>query len=307
MSGETEPTPDIGPDAREAEAVDRLMARAWTPDPADTPEAHDERRMLVLLRELDRYPVEASDASLTDATLARIAQHERQQQARMRAERAPLGRHRWADLGGLVAATLLLAGLLWPFLVQVRARSIQSACANNMRSVSSALHGYAMDHRDHLPMTAGLASLMAPRPASHDWHTYSHGANLHAMVGAGYGTERQLCCPGCASDHHRQMAYRMPSVDRGFRLQLVGQGALVSDANPFIEIRIRRRPPGAARASWNHDQSGQNVLFGDGRILWAPEPEVGPDNIFLPSAVQEPDLLPRLVQPTAGPDAFLAQ
>jgi len=115
-------------------------------------------------------------------------------------------------------------------------------------------------------------------------------------------------CPACASGTpHKHFAFRMPASDRPFRLQVVARGALVADANPALELRRAGKPAASNMASWNHAQSGQNVLFGDGAILWLNSPEVDGDNLFLPRGVHRADLLPNVVQLPQGSDAFLAQ
>jgi hypothetical protein len=99
----------------------------------------------------------------------------------------------------------------------------------------------------------------------------------------------------------------MPARARPFPLTVVARGALVADANPALELRRAGKPAASNMASWNHAQSGQNVLFGDGAILWLNSPEVDGDNLFLPRGVHRADLLPNVVQLPQGSDAFLAQ
>jgi hypothetical protein len=261
-----------------------------------------------VLRALDAYPVEASDPSLVDATLARIDAAEREQAARMRLDRAPRRRTAWADLGGIAAVILIAAGVAWPMLGRMRASALQSSCANNLRAMGAGLSTYANDHRDFLPVTAGLSSLLSPNPSTLDWNTYEHSGNLVAMANKGYCSMSAMQCPACASGTpHKHFAFRMPASDRPFRLKVVARGALVADANPALELRRAGKPAAANMASWNHAQSGQNVLFGDGAILWLNSPEVDGDNLFLPRGVHRADLLPNVVQLPQGSDAFLAQ
>jgi hypothetical protein len=297
--------PRLGP--HDAAALDRLVERGFTDAEGDGEEARRERAVLEALRMLDAYPVEASDPSLIDATLARIDAAEREQAARMRVERAPQRSARWADIGGIAAVLLLAAGVTWPALARMRDTALKTACANNLRAMGAGLASYAHDHRDFLPMTAGLGGLTAPQPTTLDWNTYEHGGNLVALARQGYCGMQQVQCPACAAGapHQHHFAFRLPAADRAFRLTIIGRGALVADANPVIELRRAGRPVAANLASWNHAQSGQNVLFGDGALLWLTRPEVDGDNIYLPRGVAGPDLMPNMVELPFGSDAFL--
>ncbi len=294
--------------AADQAALDRLIDRAFEAQAGEGEDAAREQAVLEVLRALDAYPVEASDPSLVDATLARIDAAEREQASRMRLDRAPRRRTAWADLGGIAAVILIAAGVAWPMLGRMRASALQSSCANNLRAMGAGLSTYANDHRDFLPVTAGLSSLLSPNPSTLDWNTYEHSGNLVAMANKGYCSMRAMQCPACASGTpHKHFAFRMPASDRPFRLKVVARGALVADANPALELRRAGKPAASNMASWNHAQSGQNVLFGDGAILWLNSPEVDGDNLFLPRGVHRADLLPNVVQLPQGSDAFLAQ
>lgn len=299
-------TPRLG--AEDSAAVDRLVERAFADPQGDAEDARRERAVLEALRMLEAYPVEPSDPSLIDATLARIDAAERERAERMRLERAPQRTMRWADIGGVAAVLLLAAGVTWPSLARMRETALKTACANNMRAMGAGLANYARDHRDFLPMAAGLGGLTAPKPTTLDWNTYEHGGNLVALARQGYCSVQQVQCPACASGapHQHHFAFRMPAGDRHFRLTVIGRGALVADANPAIELRRAGRPVGPSLASWNHAQSGQNVLFGDGALLWLTRPEVDGDNIYLPRSVGRPDMMPNMVELPLGADAFLA-
>jgi hypothetical protein len=296
-----------GPELRDedAAAIDRLVECGF--DEARVDNARD-RRVLAALRVLDSYPTESSDPSLIDATLARIDAAEREQAERMRLDRAPRRRARWADMGGLAAVALLAVGVAWPALGHMRQTAMRTRCASNLRELSAGLVTYAADHRDALPMSASMIARSAPRPAMLEWTTYDHGANLQSLSMQGYCGHDHVHCPGCAAKSGaRAFAMQVPWGDRPFVLRVVGARPLVADANPVLELRRAGRPVGPRLASWNHGQSGQNVLFGDGAVVWMVTPVVNGDNIFLPRGVDRADHMPNMVElPLAG-DGFLAQ
>ena len=289
---------------KDAEAVDRLVDRGWQGDPAD----EREQAVLQAVRMLDAMANPESDPSLVDATLARVAAEERRRELGMRLEPRPVRIRRIADLAGIAAVLLLSAGVAWPMIGQMRTAAMQAGCANNLRSLAAGLIDYARDHRDRLPMTAGGSSLLGTRPASFDWHTYDHMGNVAAMVQAGYGSPRHLNCPECGTGRpHQHFAFRMHAADRPFTLTVIASGPLLSDANPAIELRRVGLAVGPGCASPNHGQRGQNVLFGDGSVLWRTQSDIDGDNMFLPDGVSSPEMLPSRVQLPVGRDIMMAQ
>jgi hypothetical protein len=289
----------------DAEAIDRLMACGF-----DETRVTDERdrRVLAVLRVLDSYPVDSSDPSLIDATLARIDAAEREQAERMRLDRAPRRKARWADLGGVAAVALLALGFAWPALGYMRQSAMRSRCAGNQRELHAGLATYTVDHRDALPMSAGMLARQAPRPAMLDWTTYDHGGTLLVLPRQGYCGAHHVHCPACAEKAGmRAFAYQVPWADRPFRLAIVGGAPLVADANPALEMRRLGRPVGQRLSSWNHSQSGQNVMFGDGAVIWMISPGIQGDNIFLPRGADRAEHISNMVELPFGRDIFLAQ
>lgn len=302
--------PDSGPSLSDAEqrALDRLVERGWHAATDDSTDAADERRVLDVIRLLEQYPAQDSDPSLIDATLARIQANDREQANRLKLEQRPRRFARWADLGGIAAVVLLAAGVAWPVMARMRSAALQAGCASNMRAMGAGLTSYATDHRDYLPMTAGLNSLTSPKPSMLDWNTYEHGGNLVMLIHHGYCSTDQMQCPGCAAKSpHRHISFRMPASDRAFRLTVIGRGALIGDANPALELHRMGKPFGTGDSSASHDQRGQNVLFGDGALLWLTRPEVEGDNLYLQRGARADERLPTLVELSKGDDAFLAQ
>ncbi len=296
-----------GPELRDEDAasIDRLVECGF--DESRVTDERD-RRVLAVLRVLDSYPTESSDPSLIDATLARIDAAEREQAERMRLDRAPRRRVRWADFGGVAAVALLAIGVAWPALAHMRQTAMRTRCASNLRELSAGLVSYAADHRDALPMSPSMLARQAPRPTMLDWGTYDHGANLQTLSVHGYCGHNHVHCPGCAERAGmRAFAMQVPWADRPFTMRVVGARPLVADANPVLELRRAGRPVGASLSSWNHGKRGQNVLFGDGAVGWLAMPVVNGDNIFLPRGVDRADRMPNMIElPLAG-DAFLAQ
>ena len=304
MSDRTPPEEHARLSPADAEALDRLVDRGWRVEQDDA----REQAVLEAVRRLDALETPQSDPSLVDATLARVQAEERRRERNMRIDGRRVRTRRLADMAGIAAVLVVSLAIAMPVIGRMRATALEAGCANNLRALAAGLVDYARDHRDRLPMAAGTAALLGVRPSPADWHTYDHMGNLVAMVQSGYGSSRHLECPSCAQGRpHRHFAFRMPAGDRPFTLTVVARGPLLSDANPAIELRRVGAEVGPGCVSRNHGQRGQNVLFGDGSVLWLNLPEVGGDHIFLPQGVSRPEALPVRVELPVGDDILLAQ
>src|SRR5204863_9994414 len=116
------------------------------PAQADQKRAAAVSNLLGLMRD---YPVEDCEPALIDATLARIDRYEDQQAARLNfdvQQDQPKGlfggrgrRIRMPDFITVAAVILIAVGVGWPVLNNVRQKSMEMACSNNMRQVGYAL------------------------------------------------------------------------------------------------------------------------------------------------------------------------
>lgn len=234
---------------------------------------------------LHDYPVEDADDALLDATLARIERADAEQRERMAldAERARAfsGRRRIRIPDFITVAAVLLIGVsvVWPVLSYVRNRSIDIACGDNMRQISSAFAQYAADFNGRMPVA--VAGFSGPTT----WQSVPTIANLDLLRRYGYCDQNHMNCPG--HDHpgpsysYQAQDPRSPAQwDRNPRMVLLG------DRNPLIDAFYGGQFLPPLVASLNHGERGQNVLYGDGSNTWLGLPVVGhQDNIWLPAGV----------------------
>ena len=106
---------------------------------------------------LNDYPVEDGDATLVDATLALIDRAEHDRSVRMSLDPETGGgfggfRIRVPDFITVAAVLLIVASIALPMMRHLRHQSIDTACANNMRTLSYAFANYAADYDGRLPM-----------------------------------------------------------------------------------------------------------------------------------------------------------
>jgi hypothetical protein len=303
--------------AADARILDWLVEHGFNASAVNELPEEDRARALAVLAQmnaLDAYTVGAPDDSLVDAVVARIDRYEADRSAALNiaSEGRVRRRLRLGDLIGIAALVMLSAAVLLPIASQVRAKSLEAVCANNLRSLGSGLASYASDHDGRMVMTAGLGSGMfspsapaapsTPKPPAHetvagssapqppmralisssrdgmsitiipDWGKYRHSDNLTKLVTDGYCDVHALNCPGCARGT-ACFAYRVPAAGSNYQLATPNRMVLAADANPVLEFRLKgRRIESSVLSSRNHVDRGQNLLFNDGTIEWHVSP-----------------------------------
>lgn len=324
MSKSPEHTPDTTLCAEDCRILDLLAAGGFDPGVVTTLPAADRARAECLLRTfrlLEDYPLEDApgnadnrftpstanaDDALVDATLARIALHERTLRDTVRlspSESASPWRPRFADLLTLAAVVLLGFGTIVPMANRVRASSLDAACASNLRLVGSGLAAYANDNAGLLPMVrAGVPS----------WESARNHDNLEVLPGGEYCAHDHLNCPGHGGGG-ASYSYRVIGTPRSARLDLEPSLAVVADCNPLIEHFLRGgRVVDLAMPSPNHGGRGQQVLFANLTVVFETTPQVRDrngnlDNMWLIRDRTGREDLQRGALPEDPLDAFLSQ
>lgn len=322
-------TASLGAD--DAEAVDALLEHAFDADAACA--AHPAlaariRAAAQLFGALDRYPIEAQDDSdadaLIDATLARIARADAEQESRMRipppaiatSGAARVGAGRWPDFIAVASAALILVSIGLPIANWLSAKRNLSRCGATMGELAGAFERYTQDHAGSLPVRAQLLPDLGVLDA---WHRYRNGHHLKPLAEGGYCGHQHLGCPCDASGEG--FSYQVPSA-RAARAWRTGvRVPLLADRNPAIPLIARGEQVGACVInSPEHDGKGQNVLHTDGSIAFLALPivEVGAfeglgahqENIWLPMPSDRMERLEHGIdRPSAwiGFDVFLMQ
>ncbi|HWB20236.1 MAG TPA: hypothetical protein VG711_08055 [Phycisphaerales bacterium] len=256
-----------------------------------------------LLALLKDYPVADVSPALLQSVFDRIDAEETQQVARFKfaaendAELSTVARgrrFRWADLITVAAVILIGTGILMPVLSNVKNKSLETACANNMMNVARGLQSYANDNNGSLPMaTAGLGGA---------WDAVSNLLNLKPLVDGNYCRQQDLECPA-HHDHGPSISYQWQVAGKPITLNGEHPTVFIGDVNPLIDPARQGKFLAPLTVSVNHGGRGQNVLVSDLHTEWLPEPVVNTnDNIWLPAGADA--LTPGMI-PTQG-DVFLA-
>ena len=304
-AGDQTPTADGGDGATRAnptlaapdmEALDLLVEHGF--DAAKAASARPELAARIdaamkLFARLDEYPVESSDDSLVDATLARIAQAEREEQSRMRLAPQPVvGAGRWPDLWAVACVALVLIGVGLPLANWMQSRAAEDSCANNLRSLGGGLARYVGDH-GAVPFNASLALDLATLDS---WANLGNNRHLSKLTDGNYAETQCLCCPNDAG--RNGYAYQVPS-EKALRTWTLGvRVPVIADRNPAIELTRAGHPVGlCVLNSPDHGGAGQNALFTDVSVeflrnttLIIPAIEDDPrhlENIYLPMSAEE--------------------
>jgi len=263
---------------------------------------HDQQRVQCiesLFDLLEDYPVEDGDDSLIHATMARIDQHDEQRAARMsidpdQSERRGSRLIRLPDFISVAAVMLIAMGVAWPLIGKVRAMSIETACANNLRFVGQGLSAYSMTYDNALPVSqaAGLGL---------SWDRARNMNNLAPLIDLGFCEEGHLNCPG-HDGAGTSYSYQLQLPGARSMLAIGRSRVVLGDRNPLIDAARIGLTAGPLSISPNHGARGQNLLYQDGSVMFPRLPKVGQDNVWLPMGVITLSLGDRLTDPT---DAFL--
>ena len=294
----------LSPD--DARALESLAAAGFDERAAQATGNTDAQRlraMAALLGLMKDYPVEDAEEALQHVTLARIDRHEQDVAARMNFDNrqdAAAAERRWRirvpDFITVAAVLLIAFSVFWPVLTSMRNRSIDMACANNLRYMGMAFGTYAADYNGQLPVA--VAGPMGT------WDTVKNVLNLQPLVQGNYCDAGHLNCPG---HDHAGTSYSYRWVVPGASMKWGNTprvSVILGDLNPIIDAARSGRVVPPLSMSINHAGRGQNVLADDGATLWLQQPIVaGGDNIWLPNGSLQ---LHSGEQPSDPMDVFLA-
>ena len=301
MNVPNDPTQPLELSADDARLLDELVECGFDPAALGQLTGQDRARaakLTSLLSLLNDYPVEDADDTLVHATLARIQRHEDQRADRLRMETSTAARGfrmpRMPDFVSVAAILLIATGIGWPVLSQVKNRSLDTQCSNNMRALAAAFTSYASEHEGAMPMA------VAGFPGA-SWDRVPNMLNLEPLTDGGYCELNHLNCPG---DHLKRFSYSYQHQSPGTRATwgIGPRSAALSDRNPIIDALRRGRTVSPLSMSNNHASRGQNVLFQDGSVEWLTLPTIGSDNIWLPQGY---DHLEEGAAPAGLADSFL--
>ncbi len=249
-------------------------------------------------------PVAEGSEDLVGRTMAKIHAARRTEALLAREELASHGMSRptfsLREAVAMVAALVLMAVVFIPSVQSARERNLQNLCASQVGQIGSGLLRFAADHDHQLP---------APEARDHrrwlpaDGEEYvSNSSGLFRLIRADarYAQPQLFQDPAVSTssfevtDSMRDFpaaenisySYQHMVTDAPLRIDRIGPAAeemaILGDQTPLFDHGRFREDRLNARASDNHRQRGQNVLYVSGHTLWADSPDVGVNgnNIF---------------------------
>jgi len=226
----------------------------------------------------------------------------------------------------LAAGILVVAGITFPTLSNMRQRAWRITCTDRLRNVGAGFIRYAGDNDDRIPYVATTAGAR--------WSRGDKGSNTRhpfLLLKKQYLTPRDFICPGnrnaaAVNIPADQLAVHndFPSTNNfpfSFRImcdkssgRLNGRRyILMSDLSPVFESLSRRQssPPASLvvdedlirQLSSNHRGKGQNILRSDGTVEYITVRFIQGDDIFTINGIRRYD---RREIPCDEKDIFLA-
>ncbi len=203
------------------------------------------------------------------------------------------------DLLALAAAITLFVGVFLPSYRQARNRSMQSACANNLRDLGWATDLYRSANSDVLPFAGGVSSpaVWYRRPQQ----SAPTSRDLFRLVDGNYGPSEIFVDSASRGDY----PMRQPSPETlddfpdprnssyGFNrrlslrpwviYELSTRTPLAADMTPLVDANRHLRQTGPMMVnSPVHGGRGQNILYADYSVRFHPLPTLKPgeDDIY---------------------------
>ena len=229
--------------------------------------------------------------------------------------------HLWKnffEVAAIAAVLLVITGLGFPLLSNIRQKSRQTECQAKMRNIGDGLASYANDNKDLLPSVAMTAGSPWWKVGQQGEENHSNTRHLWLLVKNSYVDPDNFICPGhkeaapailnAALTTQYQDFPSRENLSYSFRTNChqVRKNAhkamiVMADRNPifaniphgpehhkfdqFMKILVSEELK--KMMSPNHNQKGQNILHCDGSVVFISDRIVSNDDIYTIQGVDE--------------------
>ncbi len=301
---------DVLSDAAD-DALFTLSNNGYNASAVPGPIAAEARALMATLQLLDlqsqqeRKAIADGAEALFERTLAGVEAEIEASAGRMKLDAEPMRFGggirgvRVADVGGALAAAVVLLGVSVPVITAMRDKSRIAFCGNNLKQVGVAMGQYAADWQRRMPTaTAGLGGGVW-------WNVgksgQSNSENMFVLSRERYAPVESLGCTGsegcmtsmCSSTRdytcHKSVSYSMQLPRHGEELTLDGpRRTVVADRNPATSRALRGEMIDVLENSPNHGGRGQQVLDNGGAVTWTSEPRdpTNDDLLWIPRPME---------------------
>jgi len=237
----------------------------------------------------------------------------------------------FGELAAVAAVILLIVGVLFPWLSYARQKSWQQRCQMQLGSIFQGLSSYVSDHDDKLPMVATSAGAPWWKVGYQGKENCSNTRNIWLLVKGKYVEPVNFVCPGKTQGRaiqfdSRNMQNCNDFPDRRYITYSIrircpnspstfGTEPIMADSNPIFdglkaddsgEFKLRLTDRLFTINSDNHNRRGQNVLLGDGSVIFIKGRRIGTDDIFTLQQMQPGSEVKGCELPSCETDSFLA-
>lgn len=293
--------------------------------------AEIQSKLKAVLAPLDTLQIEPCPEDFAQRTvwrLIQLANAERTASAPVATMRRPW--RNYVQVGAIAATILLAIGVLIPSFSFARHQHHKHVCQRQLAGISSCIDSYCTDYDGKIPAATTDVNQPWHRIGDQGAQSRSNTRNPFLLLKLGYHTRPQdfICCGrkqnrstplkasevgnfnDFPSEKHIGYSFRV-FCHPPTKISLLGGQPLMADRNPVFEdasaeeFDVHLDQELCGRQSMNHDLSGQNVLFTDGRAIFLRTRDLGTphDDIF---TIRDVLYYRGNERPACEKDAFLA-
>jgi hypothetical protein len=242
--------------------------------------------------------------------------------------------HFWWNFGKIAAAAAVIFIVLGTWFAPLdfaRQKYRQYRCSGQLASIFQGLKNYISDY-DGQPPTVAIAS-GAPwwKVGNQGAENCSNTRNIWLLVKGNYVNSADFVCPGkfrgrsiqfdsCDAQNYSDFPDRR-HITYSIRIKcpntpcMLGEKPIMADSNPIFdglkaepsaELKIQLDDGLLVINSGNHNRRGQNVLFGDGSVVFTKGRYLGDDDIFTLKQMHRGFEVKGCELPSSESDNFLA-
>ena len=224
------------------------------------------------------------------------------------------------EVAAVAAVLLIVTGLGFPLLSNIRQKSRQTACQAKMRNIGDGLISYANDNdnKDLLPSVAMTAGAPWWKVGQQGTENHSNTSHLWLLVKENYVDTENFICPGhkdaapaifnaelttpnndfplrnnisyssrinCRQARQNAHEAIVIMADRNPLFANIPQGSENYELDKFTKILVSEELK--KMMSPNHNQKGQNILHYDGSVIFIFDRIVSNDDIYTIQGVDE--------------------
>jgi hypothetical protein len=236
----------------------------------------------------------------------------------------------FSEMAAAAAAILIIVGVLVPTLGTARQKYLKNACQAQLSSIFQGFNSYIANNDGRLPAVKMSSGSPWYKVGNQGNENQSNTRHLFLLVKGHYVDSRSFCCKGKGqpADIEKSQIEQLKDfpqrsyVTYSFRISCSGtkdgnltcRKVILADMNPLFEVlpsdssatlTVKLNREQLTINSSNHKRSGQNILLGDGSVVFLKTRHMDntDDDIY---TLQDTDIYQGFEVPSVPTDFFLA-